>query len=205
MRRAGSEGWGLLVVSARQQQACGAGHHNHPHHQQHQPAIHHPPGRRHSSCQTRQCTPRRGQPAPWRQPPGGARLRRWGAARAGGGAEDGIAEEGGSAGAPSHVQSYWRLPFTHAGMPLVPAPFLFPGCLPRHPPVSASMVTAAVRPTPEEPRPVVETLRGAMFMTARSSWDLATPGSPTCARGKKGRRGKEERMASVSRRQYTTH
>jgi hypothetical protein len=36
-------------------------------------------------------------------------------------------------------------------------------------PVSLSVVTAAVRPTPEEPRPVVETLRGAMFMMARSS------------------------------------
>jgi hypothetical protein len=53
------------------------------------------------------------------------------------------------------------------------------------------MVTAAVRPTPEEPRPVVETLRGAMFMTARSSWDLATPGSPTCTR-KRERKGKDE-------------
>lgn len=56
------------------------------------------------------------------------------------------------------------------------------------PPVSASVVTAAVRPTPEEPRPVVDTQRGAMFITARSSCDLATPGSPTCAPGG-GRRG----------------
>ncbi|KFM25075.1 hypothetical protein F751_1954, partial [Auxenochlorella protothecoides] len=46
-------------------------------------------------------------------------------------------------------------------------------------PVSASVVTAAVRPTPEEPRPVVDTDSGARFMTARRSWDLATPGSPT--------------------------
>jgi hypothetical protein len=44
--------------------------------------IAHSPGRHHSSCQTHRCTPRRGQPAPWRQPPAGARLPRgWGAAR----------------------------------------------------------------------------------------------------------------------------
>jgi hypothetical protein len=49
----------------------------------------------------------------------------------------------------------------------------------RFSPVSLSAVTAAVRPTPDEPRPVVETASGATFMTARSSWDLATPGSPT--------------------------
>ena len=36
-------------------------------------------------------------------------------------------------------------------------------------PVSESVVTAAVRPTPEEPRPVVLTASGATFMTARSS------------------------------------
>ena len=46
-------------------------------------------------------------------------------------------------------------------------------------PVSESNVMAAVRPTPEDPRPVVETASGATFMTARSSWLLATPGSPT--------------------------
>ena len=46
-------------------------------------------------------------------------------------------------------------------------------------PVSASCVMAAVRPTPEEPRPVVDTAKGAMLSTARSSWLLATPGSPT--------------------------
>ena len=38
---------------------------------------------------------------------------------------------------------------------------------------------AAVSPTPEEPRPVVDTASGATFMTARNSWLLATPGSPT--------------------------
>ena len=38
---------------------------------------------------------------------------------------------------------------------------------------------AAVRPTPEEPRPVVLTASGATFMMARSSWLFATPGSPT--------------------------
>lgn len=42
-----------------------------------------------------------------------------------------------------------------------------------------SLVTAAVRPTPLLPRPVVDTAWGATFMTALSSWDLATPGSPT--------------------------
>mmetsp|Transcript_31772 Transcript_31772/g.69993 ORF Transcript_31772/g.69993 Transcript_31772/m.69993 type:complete len:259 (-) Transcript_31772:722-1498(-) len=46
-------------------------------------------------------------------------------------------------------------------------------------PVSGSTVTAAVRPTPVEPRPVVEMARGAMSSTARSSCDLAVDGSPT--------------------------
>lgn len=46
-------------------------------------------------------------------------------------------------------------------------------------PVSLSWVTAAVSPTPEEPRPVVETAKGATFIMARSIWDFATPGSPT--------------------------
>lgn len=40
-------------------------------------------------------------------------------------------------------------------------------------------MTAAVSPTPEDPLPVVLTDSSATFMTARSSWDLATPGSPT--------------------------
>ena len=35
-------------------------------------------------------------------------------------------------------------------------------------PVSLSWVTAAVSPTPEEPRPVVETAKGATFIMARS-------------------------------------
>lgn len=46
-------------------------------------------------------------------------------------------------------------------------------------PVSWSEVTAAVNPTPEEPRPVVDTDKGAIFMTALNSWDFATEGSPT--------------------------
>jgi hypothetical protein len=46
-------------------------------------------------------------------------------------------------------------------------------------PVSWSVVIAAVRPTPVDPLPLVEMARGATFMTARSSCDLATPGSPT--------------------------
>lgn len=45
-------------------------------------------------------------------------------------------------------------------------------------PVSWSVVTAAVRPTPELPRPVVGMARGAVPNTYRSSWDLATLGSP---------------------------
>ena len=50
-------------------------------------------------------------------------------------------------------------------------------------PVSWSVVTAAVRPTPEEPRPVVGMARGAVHSTYRSSWDLATDGSPVMGRG----------------------
>mmetsp|Transcript_46281 Transcript_46281/g.149163 ORF Transcript_46281/g.149163 Transcript_46281/m.149163 type:complete len:391 (-) Transcript_46281:521-1693(-) len=46
-------------------------------------------------------------------------------------------------------------------------------------PVSSSDVTAAVRPTPEEPRPVVEMARGAVRITARRSCDLAVDGSPS--------------------------
>lgn len=45
-------------------------------------------------------------------------------------------------------------------------------------PVSWSVVTAAVRPTPEEPRPVVGMALGAVQSTYRRSWDLATEGSP---------------------------
>lgn len=46
-------------------------------------------------------------------------------------------------------------------------------------PVSWSVVTAAVRPTPEDPLPLVEMASGATDMMARRSWDLATEGSPT--------------------------
>mmetsp|Transcript_100464 Transcript_100464/g.279794 ORF Transcript_100464/g.279794 Transcript_100464/m.279794 type:complete len:258 (-) Transcript_100464:204-977(-) len=42
-----------------------------------------------------------------------------------------------------------------------------------------SRVMAAVRPTPLEPRPVVLTACGAMFMTKRSICDLPQEGSPT--------------------------
>lgn len=45
-------------------------------------------------------------------------------------------------------------------------------------PVSVSVVTAAVRPTPVDPRPVVGMALGAVKRTYRSSWDLATDGSP---------------------------
>lgn len=45
-------------------------------------------------------------------------------------------------------------------------------------PVSWSVVTAAVRPTPDEPRPVVGMALGAVQSTYRRSWDLATEGSP---------------------------
>mmetsp|Transcript_18826 Transcript_18826/g.64108 ORF Transcript_18826/g.64108 Transcript_18826/m.64108 type:complete len:342 (-) Transcript_18826:199-1224(-) len=45
-------------------------------------------------------------------------------------------------------------------------------------PVSVSRVTAAVRPAPELPRPVVYTPRGDTFTMCFSSWLFATPGSP---------------------------
>lgn len=48
----------------------------------------------------------------------------------------------------------------------------------RRSPVSLSVVTAAVRPTPEDPRPVVVMARGAVCRTYRSNCDLATDGSP---------------------------
>ena len=44
--------------------------------------------------------------------------------------------------------------------------------------VTGSRITAAVRPTPEEPRPEVYTPRGATLEMYLSSCDLATPGSP---------------------------
>jgi len=65
----------------------------------------------------------------------------------------------------------------------------------RRSPVSMSLVTAAVKPTPEEPRPVVLVYvlvtffieefefylieNGATPMTHLSNWDFATEGSPT--------------------------
>mmetsp|Transcript_22966 Transcript_22966/g.54897 ORF Transcript_22966/g.54897 Transcript_22966/m.54897 type:complete len:256 (+) Transcript_22966:1078-1845(+) len=49
-------------------------------------------------------------------------------------------------------------------------------------PVSESCVTAAVSPTPDDPRPVVDTASGAMFMMYRISCDFATEGSPTMRR-----------------------
>mmetsp|Transcript_10336 Transcript_10336/g.25335 ORF Transcript_10336/g.25335 Transcript_10336/m.25335 type:complete len:212 (+) Transcript_10336:545-1180(+) len=45
--------------------------------------------------------------------------------------------------------------------------------------VSGSLVTAAVRPTPDDPLPVVLTARGAIPMALRNSWLLAVLGSPT--------------------------
>ena len=41
--------------------------------------------------------------------------------------------------------------------------------------MTGSRTTAAVRPTPEEPLPVVYTPRGLMLDTYLSSWLLATP------------------------------
>src|SRR5579862_1452305 len=49
----------------------------------------------------------------------------------------------------------------------------------RRSPVSLSVVTAAVRPTPDDPRPVVAIANGAVFRTKRRSWDFAVDGSPT--------------------------
>mmetsp|Transcript_38238 Transcript_38238/g.89410 ORF Transcript_38238/g.89410 Transcript_38238/m.89410 type:complete len:203 (+) Transcript_38238:1039-1647(+) len=46
-------------------------------------------------------------------------------------------------------------------------------------PVSESVVTAAVRPTPDEPLPLVEMARGAACSTKRRSCDFAVDGSPT--------------------------
>jgi len=46
-------------------------------------------------------------------------------------------------------------------------------------PVSWSEVTAAIKPTSEDPWPVVEIAKGAIFSIALNSWDLATEGSPT--------------------------
>lgn len=52
----------------------------------------------------------------------------------------------------------------------------------RRSPVSLSLVTAAVRPTPELPRPVVAIAKGAVPRTNRRSCDLAVEGSPTMRR-----------------------
>lgn len=49
-------------------------------------------------------------------------------------------------------------------------------------PVSMSVVTAAVRPTPDEPRPVVAIARWATCSTKRRNCDLATDGSPISSR-----------------------
>mmetsp|Transcript_5249 Transcript_5249/g.16456 ORF Transcript_5249/g.16456 Transcript_5249/m.16456 type:complete len:234 (-) Transcript_5249:477-1178(-) len=46
-------------------------------------------------------------------------------------------------------------------------------------PVCVSRVTAAVRPTPDEPRPVVEMASGAMPRANRRICDFAVEGSPT--------------------------
>ena len=50
-------------------------------------------------------------------------------------------------------------------------------------PVVGSFCTAAVRPTPEEPFPVVYTARGDRWAMYLISWDLATPGSPASRQG----------------------
>lgn len=52
----------------------------------------------------------------------------------------------------------------------------------RRSPVSRSVVTAAVKPTPELPRPVVAIARGAVPRTNRRSCDFAVDGSPTMSR-----------------------
>ncbi|KAH3688520.1 hypothetical protein WICPIJ_000510 [Wickerhamomyces pijperi] len=46
-------------------------------------------------------------------------------------------------------------------------------------PVSESVVTAAVKPTPEEPLPVVAMAKEAVFKTNLNIWDFAVDGSPT--------------------------
>ena len=46
-------------------------------------------------------------------------------------------------------------------------------------PVSLSTMTAAVKPTPVVPLPVVFIAKGAMFSMPLSIYDLAIPGSPT--------------------------
>jgi len=46
-------------------------------------------------------------------------------------------------------------------------------------PVSWSIVTAAVKPTPDEPLPVVFNASGAISRTCLKSYDLAVDGSPT--------------------------
>mmetsp|Transcript_6 Transcript_6/g.7 ORF Transcript_6/g.7 Transcript_6/m.7 type:complete len:259 (+) Transcript_6:1157-1933(+) len=49
-------------------------------------------------------------------------------------------------------------------------------------PVSLSIVTAAVNPTPDEPLPVVLMAKGAMSMMCRRSCDFAVEGSPTISK-----------------------
>lgn len=72
-------------------------------------------------------------------------------------------------------------------------------------PVSWSEVTAAVKPTPDEPRPVVEIASGAMFMIALNSWDLATEGSPTIIMFISLRLRKKSTTTGHSRKQADIH
>jgi len=43
-------------------------------------------------------------------------------------------------------------------------------------------MTAAVKPTPVEPLPVVLIVPGLKFITTLKSYDLAVPGSPTISK-----------------------
>ena len=45
-------------------------------------------------------------------------------------------------------------------------------------PVYLSLITAAVKPTPVEPLPVVEIESGAIFIICLSNWDFPVDGSP---------------------------
>ena len=69
--------------------------------------------------------------------------------------------------------------------------------------VSGSLVTAAVKPTPEEPLPDVETAKGAILSTKRSICDLAVEGSPinrtliSLDSQQKGKQGKGEKYEEL--------
>jgi hypothetical protein len=71
-------------------------------------------------------------------------------------------------------------------------------------PPKLSPRTDAVSPTPELPRPVVYTARGASLQTYLSSWLLATPGSPMRHLGKERWVGAEKGCLQISLRRAGT-